>query len=90
MKLQAKFTEFTNDTNWVSGTVGDCTFEAKLFDIPSAWGIDEGRVSKLSIKSSQGSLMVNYSHGWDVRPDKYAKRYFKAVMGLLENAPERF
>ena len=47
--MKAFFTSFSEDDNWVKGTVETYCFEAKLFDDSSTFGIDNGRVSKLSI-----------------------------------------
>lgn len=97
--VKAVFTDFSKESNWVTGTVGHYTFEAKLFDSGSDYGIKNGRVSKLAIsdpkvrKEKQNyddSLVVSYDRGWDVRPKKEVKSYFNAVMELLENSPKRF
>jgi hypothetical protein len=48
-EITAEFTSFPFDSNWVSGKVGPFKFEAKLFDYGSQYGINNGRVSKLSI-----------------------------------------
>lgn len=95
--ITAVFTKFPFDSNWVSGTVGHYTFEAKLFDDPSTYGIKNGRVSKLSIydrskikDSFFDGCIVNYDRGWDIRPKKEDKPYYNAVMALLETAPRRF
>jgi hypothetical protein len=95
----AEFTKFENDTNWCSGTIGEYSFEAKIFDEGSMFGIKNGRVSKLSIWDEKirqekqnflAACLVNYDRGWDIKPTKDIKPYFKAVMKLLENAPKRF
>lgn len=95
----AEFTDFKKESNWVSGRVGRYTFEAKLFDEGSYFGIENGRVSKLTIYDTElqknkgnswESAIVNYDRGWDIKPNKIAKPYFQAVMKLLENSPKRF
>ena len=35
LQPKAELVSFPFDSNWVSGTVGDYTFEAKLFDDPT-------------------------------------------------------
>ena len=89
-KLIAEFTSFPSMSNWVEGKVGKYKFQAKLFDNGSIFGIDKGRVSKLSIGNEGELCIVNYDRGWDKKPNKNAKPYFDAVMELLENAPKRF
>lgn len=97
--ISAVFTKFESGTNWCDGTVGKYNFQAKLFDYGSDFGIDEGRVSKLSIwnqavrEEKQDFLeacIVNYDRGWDIKPEGDTEPYFNAVMELLENAPKRF
>jgi hypothetical protein len=86
--LEAYFTEFDNESNWVRGKVGIYNFSAKLYNTPSQFGIDGGRVSKLSIYD--GSVcFVNYDRGWDITPIKEDEEYFDTVMELLENSEER-
>ena len=97
--MKAVFTKFVMGKNWCSGEVGDYIFEAKSFDTGSHFGINGGRVSKLSIKrkdtvgNGQGwfdGVVVNYDRGWDIKPTKEVMAEYKAVMDLLENAPARF
>lgn len=38
-----------------------------MFEEPSKYGIDKGRISKLWI-SIDGKWAANYDRGWDVRP----------------------
>lgn len=63
---------------WKEGTIGipqpDGTlkvarFWVKSYDEGSEYGIDEGRISKLTIKIN-GETVVNYDRGWDVYPDE--------------------
>lgn len=98
-EIKAEILSFPFDSNWVSGKVGDFTFEAKLFDNGSTFGINNGRVSKLSIYDDAKRLayhdffkacIVNYDRGWDIRPSKENKPIFNAVMALLESLPRRF
>lgn len=61
-----------NDKNWVSGYLDDdydiYAFTAKKYTEPSKFGINEGRISKLSISTGNQGLIVNYDRGWDVLP----------------------
>lgn len=86
--MKAEFTSFPKNTNWVEGRVGNLTFEAKLYDEPSIFGIDKGRVSKLTIYNQCGDWIVNYDRGWDISPNEYMDEY-QAVMELLDSSPER-
>ena len=42
-------------------------FEAKVFDAGSEFGIDYGRISKLTVLKD-GHHVANYQRGWDIRP----------------------
>ena len=89
---QAYFTNFSNRSNWVRGKIGEYTFDAKLFNIDSMYGIEGGRVSKLSIYcgSSIKDHICNYDRGWDITTrNKEEEMIFDAVMDLLENSEER-
>lgn len=87
---KAKFTYFPKEKNWCGGVAGEFSFEAKLFDSSSHFGINEGRVSKLWIQDNKGKCLVNYDRGWDVKPKTKVKEAYDAIMDLLENAPKRF
>ena len=73
-------------TGWVSGTVdGNITFEAKVFDNPSVFGIDDGRISKLSIRNANEEF-VNYDRGWDIEPSMPEHRkIYEAVVSTLND-----
>lgn len=92
--MKPVFNRFDKTSNWVSGYVIDDNsvrfdFEAKLFDIPSIFGIDDGRVSKLWIESS-GKTVTNYDRGWDVEPAIEVLSVYKSILEFLENSPKRF
>lgn len=45
------------------------TGQAKVFAGSSEWGIGQGRVSKLFLRTLNGDDVLNYDRGWDVKPD---------------------
>ncbi len=67
---------------WHKGTIGvpdkdgkmvACHYEVKAYEEGSAFGIVEGRISKLSIRI-HGKETCNYDRGWDIEPeDEYTK-----------------
>ena len=69
---------------WKQGTIRvmGITFqwEAKVFENPSRFGINSGRVSKLSLRRGE-KFVVNYDRGWDVKPRTIAAR--RAVNQIL-------
>lgn len=68
---------------WIDGTVGYYDFEAKVFDEPSRFGINNGRISKLFIYDKNGNLCCEYDRGWIEEPlDDEVK---EAVLKILDN-----
>ena len=39
----------------------------KVFEEPSQFGIDGGKISKLMLKCN-GEIVCNYDRGWDIEP----------------------
>lgn len=52
---------------WKDGIINGYLFSAKVFEEPSEYGIDEGRISKLNI-SKTGEILCSYDRGWDILP----------------------
>ena len=61
---------------WKEGTIGIpvgknetkiAHYWAKVYDEGSEYGINEGRISKLTIKID-GQTVVSYDRGWDLEP----------------------
>ena len=64
---------------WLKGTIGIPTNKAtekeyiavhysiKVYDEPSKFGINHGKISKLELKQD-GKIVANYDRGWDIRP----------------------
>ncbi len=91
-KIQAKITSDTRkEDNWVSGQISDAiTFDAKVFDEPSVFGINKGKVSKLKIFEN-GKWIVNFDRGWDIKPQTPEhKAIYKAVMTRLDGLGKIF
>ena len=38
------------------------------FEEPSIYGIRKGRISKLWVRGADGTVVINYDRGWDIRP----------------------
>lgn len=51
--------------NWIEGEFEGCYFQAKVFDNPSDYGIENGSVSKLMVKKNN-KVIFNYDRGIDV------------------------
>jgi hypothetical protein len=84
-KLSEK--ESDNDSPWVSGSHGNFKYEAKVFKEGSEFGINKGKVSKLTIWDSETEKMiVNYDRGWDIRPSAKYKKDYEAILAKLEKS----
>lgn len=49
---------------WHKGNIGEYTYEAKVYGEGSQYGIDEGKISKMSIRKN-GKELYNYDRGLD-------------------------
>ncbi len=58
---------------WKNGKIDNCEYWVKNYDEPSIYGIDEGRISKLTVKRD-GREILNYDRGWDLEPQTDADR----------------
>ncbi len=58
------------DNLWIIGTIepGSFTFRAKIYDLPSSFGIEGGTISKLEVRSMSGEIVVRFDRGWDIPP----------------------
>lgn len=55
----------------------------KVYDEPSSFGIDRGKISKLTLKRDD-EVIANYDREWDIMPvDKFAE---EALEILLESS----
>jgi len=48
-------------------------FEAKVYDFPSMFGIENGRVSKLCVYDERGKIIYSYDRGGEL-PSKIIKK----------------
>lgn len=42
-------------------------YTLKVYDEPSKFGINHGKISKLQLKQN-GKIVANYDRGWDIHP----------------------
>lgn len=74
---------------WEKGVYKEYKWDAKVYDNPSKYGIDDGRVSKLYIRDKDGNEVVNYDRGWDIKPkNKEIKEVVDHVLKKFPN-PEK-
>jgi hypothetical protein len=71
------------------------TFQAKIYDEGSKFGINKGRISKLMIwKNEHGrgnfnkNIIANYDRGWDIQPkNEMDKEALQRILLGLEDMP---
>lgn len=95
--MEIKVTSPRQLSGWISGRIGKYTFSAKVYDMPSKFGINGGRVSKLGIYGDEErkckgwitACIVNYDRGWDVQPESEEHRgILRDVLQFLEALPD--
>jgi len=93
---------------WVEGTleetlpdrsyVGDSySFQAKVYNEGSKFGINQGRISKLAVwkndpehKGFYRETIANYDRGWDIQPkDETAVEILQKIVLGLEESPKQ-
>lgn len=81
------------EKGWHEGTIGIpqkdgsskiAHYWVKAFEEGSEWGINGGKISKLSIKLD-GKCVVNYDRGWDIKPDENDQNVMVAYYICLES-----
>ena len=66
---------------WSQGTINGYTYWVKHYEKGSHHGIEEGKISKLTIrKAGENKDLCNYDRGWDIEPQTDE---VKAVYGQL-------
>ncbi len=78
-------TQRRGETGWVHGYYNDWTFDAKVFETPSKFGINNGKVSKLTIKDSTKKIIINYDRGWDIKPAPKDKKAYNVILKELNH-----
>lgn len=77
----------TVDGIWLIGTVDKYIFEAKVCDVPSEFGIDQGRVIKLYACKDRGQELFVYERGWEKYPKGAHKGLCQALVRFCEFLP---
>lgn len=81
---------------WYRGTVDGYEFEAEVYDIPSAYGINEGRISRLMVWDERKRLfcedyfeaaLMNYDRDWDIEPEDKDRKLIDELISYLEQLP---
>lgn len=72
------------ENGYVKGYFNEYKFSGRVFDAPSKMGIDNSRISKLTI-TRDGVTEVNYDRGWDVRPQRNNLTVYNEIKEKLEH-----
>jgi hypothetical protein len=70
--------------NWITGTADfdgerQLEFHAKVFDEGGEYGINGGRISKLTIKLGK-TYLANYDRGWDIEVAEEAIPLYEMIL----------
>lgn len=85
MKIQV-ISDARKKTGFIKLIAGRFKIEAKVYDEPSQYGINNGRISKLWIQNkNSGKTIANYDRGWDFNHDELV---VKEVVRYLERLPK--
>ena len=52
---------------WKTSRINNCEYWVKSFENASEYGINEGRISKLSVNRDDQEI-ISYDRGWDIEP----------------------
>lgn len=77
-------------TYWREFKKGDYSGVAKVYDEPSQYGINGGRISKLWLEH-KGKPILNYDRGWDTKSGQFEladehKAFYDELLSALEAA----
>ena len=86
MSDELKITAPRNATGWMSGTFGSLEFDAKVYDNPSHFGINAGRVSKLLVKDAF-NVIYEYDRGGQT-PTELINSLVAAIEAAIVAPPE--
>jgi hypothetical protein len=78
MKVKLEYASLPQP-NWTHGIANEYYFCIKHYDLPSPYGIDNGRISKLEIRKN-GIIIVNFDRRWEIRPPDEIKEIYDVVL----------
>lgn len=68
---------------WTSGKIAGYEYHIKHFEEGSVFGIESGKISKLTI-SKNGKILVIYDRGWDILPqDEDVTKIYEYLLNLF-------
>ena len=66
-----------------TGTINGMKYTVKYYDEGSSFGINGGKISKLSIRLGN-QWVLNYDRGWDIRPDRNDKELMATYKEIVK------
>ena len=74
--------------NWIIGTIDGIAFEAKVYDIPSEFGIDDGKVCKLDVyRDRDNGEIIAYERGWEKYPAAENEDLLDSILEYCKELP---
>ena len=74
--------------NWLGGTIDGLPFAAKICDVTSSDGIDNGRVLKLFLYTEDGEQEIAaYERGWSTYPSGEVEASMDALLAYCAKLP---
>lgn len=86
-----------DDTGWITAIIEGRWVQAKVYDEPSCYGVNDGRVSKLSIGKTDSrdptrnffdQMDYNYDRGLDFKRRTLPIATFRKILAELEALPK--
>lgn len=101
--MQVEILKPHRDTAWIDLVVNDRWVQAKVYDEPSTYGVNDCRVSKLCVAKKGIRLLglasgipffdgldYNYDRGLDFHNDGLPQEELDAILEWLNNLPKKF
>ncbi len=82
-KLITLFNGDPENSFWLEGYISGYpgyAFSAKVFDCGSEFGINNGRISKLTVSNPQNEIIINYQRGWDIEPETAEAKHILEII----------
>jgi len=66
---------------WTEGTINGYKYWVKYYENGSEFGIDEGRISKMTIRKAGTTRdLCNFDRGWDVEPTEEVMEVYQQLL----------
>jgi hypothetical protein len=70
---------------WTEGNINGYKYWVKYYENGSEFGIDEGRISKLTIRKAGTTRdLCNFDRGWDIQVPEEAQMLYESILAYFE------